>query len=343
MDPGRLARRLKSAALAQLVRLGWATPPPAPEEVRHLGVSHDPSIPLPRGAAEALRPDHPRLLELRRQYAELRLPVSGQTFWAPETVARDVRLPWFRGDNAYVWQYRQLGSGARAKMRLITDYVAARDGLKLLGRLQEDGLFGCWTFPDPRFGRVSRDLLDSVNELNFLERQLGVAGRPGLRIADIGAGYGRLAHRACAALPNIERYDCFDAVPESTFLCEYYLAFRGLADTARAVPLGEAAHALGAGRYDLAVNIHSFSECTHDGVRWWLERLRTARVPHLLIVPNHYDLLLSAETDGSQRDYGPLLAEAGYELVHKELVLDDATVQPRVGVRDFFMLYRLAA
>ena len=50
---------------------------------------------------------------------------------------------------------------------------------------------------------------------------------------DIGAGYGRLAHRMSAAFPQLEDYCCVDAVPESTFLSEYYLRHRGCTPPAR--------------------------------------------------------------------------------------------------------------
>lgn len=304
------------------------------------GVRHDDSIPLPPGAQQVLRPDNPDLIRWRELYATLDLPVCRHTFWDRRMLARDVNLPWFRGDNAYVWQLRQLGGDAAEKMEAVLHYVESRDRLGLLARCHEDGLFGCWTFSFGHRGTVSRDLLDSVNEINFLERHLHLSKRTSLRIADIGAGYGRLAHRFCAAFASVQRYDCFDAVPESTFLCDYYLRFRGIADRARAIPLTDAAATLAANRYDLAVNIHSFPECTYDAVAWWLARLHEARVPWLLIVPNHAARLDTAELDGTKRDFAPLLGEMGFELVAQEPVLADPQVRARVGVDDQFMLYR---
>ncbi|HUR41103.1 MAG TPA: hypothetical protein VM240_08025 [Verrucomicrobiae bacterium] len=328
---------IRSAAANRWQHLRGGTP--APEAERYHAISHNPSVPLPRGAQRDLAADNPRLVELRKRYAALDWPVCRHTFWAPEAVERDVRLPWFRGDNAYVWQYRQLGHDTVGKAAIVARHVESRDELRLLERLREDGLFGAWTFADDRHGRISRDLLDSVNEINFLERHLHLSRQPNLRVADIGAGYGRLAHRLCAALPNVAQYDCLDAVPESTFLCEYYLKFRGI-ERARSIPLDEVATVLPGSRYHLALNIHSFSECTLDGIRWWLQRLAGDRVPHLLIVPNHWDELNSAELDGTTRDFGPALLEAGYRLVHKEPVYD-AAVGAATGVRDHFMLYEL--
>ncbi len=115
--------------------------------------------------------------------------------------------------------------------------------LGLLERLDEDGLFGVHTFiVDGR--RVSRDLLDSALELAFLDRHLGISRPPVQTILDIGAGYGRLAHRAVTAFPETVRYLCTDAIATSTFLCESYLGFRGVAghesSPARVLPLRRA-------------------------------------------------------------------------------------------------------
>jgi hypothetical protein len=158
-------------------------------------------------------------------------------------------------------------------------------------------------------------------------------------VLDIGAGYGRLAHRMTTAHPNVADYCCVDAVPESTFLSEWYLRFRGCTPPARVVPLHEV-ETLQPG-FDLAVNIHSFSECTHDAIAWWLDLLRRLAVPRVLIIPNEPTELLSLEADNSRRDFAPLLSEAGYELVKAEPVLDDPAVRELVGLEDHFHLYAL--
>jgi putative sugar O-methyltransferase len=128
-------------------------------------------------------------------------------------------------------------------------------------RLDEDGLFGAYTFDFNGEKLVSRDLLDSILEINFLDRHLGLARREGFNLLDVGAGYGRLAHRLATAFPGTMRIYCTDAVSESTFLCEYYLRFRGLADRTEVVPLDEIEARLRTVRIDVATNIHSFSEC----------------------------------------------------------------------------------
>lgn len=311
-----------------------------PEERRYLAASYDATAPLPPDAEESLRSDSARLQELREAYRKLELPVCRHTIWDDKRLARELDLPWFRGDNAYVWQYRQLRSEVRLRQYLALRYVEEHDALSLLDRLGEDGAFGCWTY---RYGDrppVSRDLLESINEINFLHRHLGIADQASLRVLDIGAGYGRLAHRMCEALPNLARYDCVDAVPESTFLCEYYLRHRGVDDRARAIPLHRLEQLAPPGHYHLGINIHSFSECTLEAVQWWLDRLRELQVPYLLIVPNQPEELLTSEPGGGKLDFAPELAARGYELMHKAPVYDDDELRELIGVRDHFFLYR---
>lgn len=341
MPASQLSRRMKRVIHTRLSRMGVRVTRLDTEERRYLGASYDAHSPLPEGAEEYLRVDNPRLHALRRAYQALDLPVCRHTIWDEDRLHSELQLPWFRGDNPYVWQYRQMRSDIRLKQYLSLLYVRSRDALGLLDRLEEDGAFGCWSFRYGREATVSRDLLESINEINFLQRQLGIADRQNLRVLDIGAGYGRLAHRMCEALPNLSRCDCVDAVPESTFLCEYYLDYRGVTDRAAAVPLHELSRLAAPGEYDLAVNIHSFSECTREAVRWWLDRLVELRVPYLLVVPNHPEELLSFEPDGSHCDLAPDLAAAGYELIHKEPVYNDAELLELIGVRDHFFLYQL--
>jgi hypothetical protein len=96
------------------------------------------------------------------------------------------------------------------------------------------------------------------------------------------------------ALANVEHYLCTDAFPTSTFISGYYLNFRGVADRAGVVPLDQIDATLNNLRIDLALNIHSFSECRPAAIDWWVSRLAAAKVRHLLVVPN-----AGADHDGS--------------------------------------------
>ncbi len=340
MSDASVPRRLRRAA--RRLTGGRERDPLAltPEDRRYLTEYYDASVPLPPGANEELSESNPRLRELRESYAKLDLPASSGSRWQRDHVDAFLDLRYFRGETLITWHYRELPRITRLKYFVLMRYVAERDELGLLGRLEEDGAFGCWTYEYPGYGRFSRDLLESVNELAFCERELGLSARERFSVLDIGAGYGRLAHRMAAAYPNLADYCCLDAIPESTFLSEYYLRHRGCSPPARVVELG-AVQDLAPGSFDIAVNIHSFSECTHAAIGWWVDRLRRLRVPALLVIPNEPDELLSLEADGSRRDFAPLLVDAGYRLVHSEPVVADEAVRELVPLVDRFHLFRL--
>ncbi|WP_182481568.1 putative sugar O-methyltransferase [Nocardioides immobilis] len=294
-------------------------------------------------------PSLDRLQELRRRYSEVDLPVAIHSVWGARKTRRGttdigwggVDLRNFRGHSAYVWDYGSASFEAtNLKFYLFTEAVRRKDRLGLLGTLTEDGAFGCSTYEYEGTGPVSRDLLDSVVEINFLDKHVGVVQRDDLRVLDIGAGYGRLAHRMLEAQPRIQSFTCVDAVPESTFLCEFYLAERGLEERVSVVPLDELTTTFESNPdYNLAINVHSFSECTYAAVEWWLQRLVDLEVRHLMIVPNNPAAFLSLEVDHRRRDYAPLLDQLGFKLVAQEPVFDDPQVQALIGVRDNMFLF----
>ena len=193
-------------------------------------------------------------------------------------------------------------------------------------------------FSYPGFGTVSRDLLESVNEINFLDRKLGVLSKAPFHILDIGAGYGRLAHRMSEAHDRLDDYCCVDAIPESTFVSAYYLRYRK-AEAARVVPLDHVERDLIGRSFDLAVNIHSFSECTYSAVAWWASLLTRFQVDNLLVIPNEPNDLLTLESDGTRRDFMPLLAGAGFRLVAHEPVIEDPAVRQLLELDDHFFLF----
>lgn len=293
----------------------------------------------------------PWLQELRQRYAAVALPVAVHSVWGgSQKASGPVReIGWggldlrnFRGHGAYVWGHA--GSSFEAtnlKYYLYADAVKRKDAAGLLQTLEEDGAFGCATFDYAGLGRVSRDLLDSVVELNFLQKHLNVLKRDDLQVLDVGAGYGRLAHRMLTANPRLKSYTCVDAVPESTFLCQFYLKFRGLESRSQVIPLHEVETQLDAPRFNLALNIHSFSECTYAAIEWWLRRLQQLKVPYLMIVPNDPEDFLSMERDRSRRDYSHLLSELGYQLLAREPVFEQEALQSLLGVRDNMFLFQL--
>lgn len=325
-------------------RLAGARPAPAhpdlvitAEDERYLTSLFDPTAPLPASAVNLSA--HPRLRELRQRYARLDLPPLTASRWNPAAVEAFLDHRYFRGETLITWHYRELPRATALKYFIYAQYVRSRDSLGLLGCLEEDGAFGCWTFRYPGHPSYSRDLLESVNEIAFLERQLALSARREFSVLDIGAGYGRLAHRMAGAYPNLGAYHCVDAVADATFLCEYYLDFRGCSPPARSLPIDELDRELAPGSVDLAVNVHSFSECTYEAIDWWLQIVSALAVPHLLIVPNEPGRLISLERDGGRRNFAGAIQAAGYRVSRVEPVIVDPAVRELVRLDDEFHLF----
>lgn len=336
----RIPQPLSALVKRGLARLGYRLVPLSGEERKLFGHPAAARAALPPELARALRDDHPRLLELQRRYAALDLPMAQRTLWSAQYL-RGLNLAAFRDDNVYLWQYRNVRDDVRRKYFLYLRYLADRDPRGLLRQLGEDGAFGCWAFRFEGYPPVSRDLLDSVNELYFLDRHWGLLERSNFSVLDIGAGYGRLAHRMSAATPGLERYVCVDGIAESTFLCEFYLGYRQCLEQAGVVPLDELQRLTGR-RFDLAVNIHSFSEMSYAAIEGWLAELVRLAVPHLLVVPNEIGRFTSYEADGSRRDALPLLERHGFRLKAQEPLLDDANVRELIGVAQSFWFFERA-
>jgi putative sugar O-methyltransferase len=294
------------------------------------------NAPLPDGAAEYLRPDNPKLLELKERYRDH--PAASHSQWSEEYLKANLDLQHFRGDNAYLYQ---VSVASPAQYLLSTCYLRSMDRMGLFESLTDDAAFGNYVLPVDDEGHVtSRDLIDSIAELEFLEEQIGISQVPDLTVLDIGAGYGRLANRFVQALPNLRSVLCTDAIAESTFVCEYYLRFRSVEHKAMVVPLDEVETALSKTSITLVTNVHSFSECTFASVVWWLDQIRSHNARYVFIVPNH-DQLLAKEIDGTKTDFLPELIARGYELVARQPNYRQAAVQRFGGFAAEFYLFRL--
>jgi len=289
----------------------------------HTGPSYNPSA-LPDGAEEYLRPDNPRLVELQARYDAFDSRVTEPLVWKKGWIGPEEML-YFRGDNAYIWQLR--GHNMNILSYALSWYYARTvDTLGLQDRLHEDDLFGNYVFSVGETA-VSRDLLDSVLELLFLERHLGISAWERISMLDIGAGYGRFAHRAARAFPDRCNAVCTDGVAVSTFLSEYYVNFRGVGDQVDVVPLDAVEERLASWCPAIATNIHSFSECRMSAIEWWVALLAKTRVEYLMLVPNagrHGGLELLTN-DG--QDFGKLIEAHGYRLMARDPKYLDPTVQ----------------
>ena len=293
---------------------------------------------LPAGAEEYLQLNNPRLQDLKARYESFNDAVTAPLVWTNDLL-RPEDILYFRGDNAYVWQVRGPNMNILS-YALATYYAMSIDRLDLLEQLEEDELFGNFVF-DIGGRPVSRDLLDSIVEFYFLDKHLGLSQSPEKRILDIGAGYGRLAHRMTSILPDIKEYLCTDGVAASSFISEYHLRFRKLEGKAKVVPLDEIEKELSDKKIDLAVNIHSFSECGISAIEWWLSLLEKSGVKHLVVAPNfcnHGGELLQTN-DGE--DFSGIIENHGYRLIAKEPKYKDPIVQKHAIGPTYYNLFEL--
>lgn len=288
---------------------------------------------LPQSAIDYLTAENPRLKDLRQRYEGH--PAAAHSQWDEVSLLQTLKLEDFRADNHYVYQTRWSPS---AETYLLSAYYAQEtDQLGLFGNLQEDGFFGAYTVPFKNGYLISRDLLDSINQMNVLARLLGFNKDYPLKVLDIGAGYGRLAHRVVEGMPNASIV-CTDAVPISTFLSEFYLKFRN-ASRATVIPLDEISRSSDSADFDVVTNIHSFSECRLSAIEWWLTLLDGVNVQKLFIVPNALDKFLSTETDGSHVEFLPLLESHGWTLAHSEPIYSQSDIAQRYALYPNFRFH----
>ena len=209
----------------------------------------------------------------------------------------------FISDNIYVWQTREY---SEQNYLVSYDYASKNDQLNLLASISELGDFGVQFFSF--YGKkVSRDLIDSVIEINYLDTQLEVSKIANLSVLDIGAGYGRFAYRLISAFPNA-KVTCVDAIPISTSISKVYLKQMIESSSVQVSDLSEVG-VLKKDFYHLAINIHSFSEMSIESIRFWIKILVENKVKYIFIVPNKDSLSLN---DGT--DFGYLFSEAGYKI-----------------------------
>lgn len=206
----------------------------------------------------------------------------------------------FRADNSYVWQKRQHRD---SDIKRTYDVVKELDKQNLLSTLVEKGDFCVETY---RYDQISfsRDLMDSVLEINFLADHLQI---PFERVIDLGAGYGRFASRILECNLANEVF-CIDAIPKSTAISEIYLSEHIANEKARVIGMHER-NRLEDFSFDLAVNIHSFSEMALCEVDEWVKFLRTLDIAWLFVVPNGPELSLN---DG--RSFNGILSKHGFEV-----------------------------
>lgn len=156
---------------------------------------------------------------------------------------------------------------------------------------------------------ATRMWLDANVEIRFVQQHCPVECP---RVLEIGAGYGRLA--ALYAHDYASRYVTVDAVPISTQLCRFYCA--RYAPEVEVWNLQEFAVNAQPGMFDLAVNIHSWNECSVEQIRQWLDVLVGLEVPWLFAVSHGKGTGAWRTQEHKQPSWRHLLAER-YEVVHE--------------------------
>ncbi|WP_084806624.1 putative sugar O-methyltransferase [Bradyrhizobium sp. NAS80.1] len=282
---------------------------------------------LPPSAEAYLRPDNPRLIELKERYGKCDARVTTPAIWEDGILAA-ADIAYFRRDNAFVWQEPR-GTRFNELAYAASYYALKASGADdLLTLLDEDGLFGAHVFRiDGR--NVSRDLLDSVREIDFVRTHLPLANTR-TNILDIGAGYGRLPHRLSLVTQDTVNIYATDAIAESTFVSEFYLKFR-VAERVSIIPLDEFETFIASTPIDLAINIHSFSECSLVAIDWWVERLAANKVKQLLVIPNHVDAASQRCLTNRGEDMELIFERHGYIAVIREPRYPDGILQ-RYGI-----------
>ena len=82
----------------------------------------------------------------------------------------------------------------------------------------------------------------------------------------------------------------------------------------KVIPLDEIENSLQTLDIDLALNIHSFSECTLEAINWWLSLLEKNQIRYLLIIPNGLDNGGKKILTNDFQDFQYLIEEHGYQL-----------------------------
>lgn len=203
------------------------------------------------------------------------------TVWNPNTsYIMNTFTPYFRGENAYVWQECQ--GDNRETYAKYYEKIKAIDVLdKLLDKTKEDGSYGCISYNIDNV-IVSRDLLDSILEIYFLKSCFSNLNE--LKILDIGAGYGRLCKRYTDCFPG-SQYFVTDAIPYSTYCSNLYLGN----NNNNVINLFDIEEKLKTIKIDMAINIHSFPECNINDVEWWIKLINSNKIKYIFFVPNSPD------------------------------------------------------
>tara|TARA_B110000438_G_scaffold303679_1_gene366450 strand:+ start:4075 stop:5124 length:1050 start_codon:yes stop_codon:yes gene_type:complete len=267
---------------------------------------------------------NPRLKYLRKKYSDFQSSISKDGLWTKDHIDK-INLTYFRGDNPYIFQKRGFEYNILA-YAITYFWIKSKGDNNYFIKCKEDQSFGVFTH---NFGKdiVSRDLLDSFIEMDFLQQNVFNQFNDKISILDIGSGYGRLAYRATTYLDKIEKYYCTDAIAESTFLSEFYIDYYNIENKVSVIPFHKSEKEIDSLKLDLVVNIHSFSEMNIQFIEFWLDIISKNKIRFLFIVPNaksNYGKKLES-VDGI--NYKPEIEIRGYKEVVMQPKYDENIVQ----------------
>lgn len=172
---------------------------------------------------------------------------------------------------------------------MLADFVADTDKLGLLDRITEPEIGNPFVV-NHRGRRVSQDLCNSIHE--FYNSTVAYdPSKPGFRIAELGAGYGRLGQVYLSVLPNASY--CAIDIPPALYVAQRYLTevfpdqpvfkFREFGSYEEICAEFEnsrirflAAHQielLPSDQFDLFVNISSLHEMTREQIANYLKQI----------------------------------------------------------------------
>lgn len=102
---------------------------------------------------------------------------------------------------------------------MLAEFVADSDKLGLLGKITEPEIGNPFVV-NHRGHRISQDLCNSIHEFYNSTTACDLS-KPDFRIAELGAGYGRLGHVYLSAVPNASY--CIIDIPPALYVAQRYL------------------------------------------------------------------------------------------------------------------------
>lgn len=199
--------------------------------------------------------------------------LSGLEMWTEWQERVKSALPNFAACPIYVEQ----NSVPESKFVALAEKLKTGAMLTDLDGRMRDAEFGARMVDTPSLGKVSRMWLEANCEIDFLRRHVPSIGN--MRVLDIGAGYGRLAVPLSKVGADVT---CVDAVPISTVVCRQYT--ERFAPKVKVLNLGDFEENYRSMQFDMAINIHSWNECSLAQIENWLDVICEMRIPFLFTV-----------------------------------------------------------